>query len=564
MIEDTELLRRYAEQHAQDAFAELVRRRVDLVYSVALRQVGGDAHLAEDVTQKVFADLARKARPLSQRAVLIGWLYRSTQYAASDVVRSERRRRAREQESQAMHEISLDPNAAADWDRLRPLLDSAMGELSEDDRDAVALRFFEGKPFADIGRTLRLTDEAARKRVDRALDKLSVALSRRGVKSTAAALGVALGSQITMAAPAGLAASVTATALATAAGFAASAGMVVAAKIAIGAAAAAGAFAVGVVYYEVKHADLRDGLVSEAVAQRQSLEAQVAELQSRVAFAEERALAADEDVAKFLNAMENTGMRTAAASKSSVPARVVSDPQENGAIDRAMVEQRYARARELARSGHGAEALDEFLWCLDRGMPSVPSYSGVRLSFLLSEIIRLGESGRAALVERREAAEERLRAGAADYQTAADFNALNRTLGEDARTLRFYDELSAGDPRRERLGRLVYDQLLAARRYSEAAQVKSLAQTNVQFELNTRERPLPANIRDPEGLRRAHRQLAVRNAARHVEVLAGVGDLANAKALSARVLAYDNSPETKALLQQHAARAGRPELLATP
>src|SRR5882672_7921209 len=100
---DGELLRPYAEEKSEGAFAELVRRRVNLVYSVALRQCGGDASLAGDVTQKVFADLARKAQGLSRRAVLTGWLYRSAQFAASDLVRAERRRRAREEEAQTMN-----------------------------------------------------------------------------------------------------------------------------------------------------------------------------------------------------------------------------------------------------------------------------------------------------------------------------------------------------------------------------------------------------------------------------------------------------------------------------
>ena len=106
MIEDSELLRRYAEERSEGAFAELVKRRVGLVYSVAVRQCGGDVHLAEDVTQKVFADLARKAAELVARPVLSGWLYRSAQFAASDVVRSERRRRAREEETHIMNDIS--------------------------------------------------------------------------------------------------------------------------------------------------------------------------------------------------------------------------------------------------------------------------------------------------------------------------------------------------------------------------------------------------------------------------------------------------------------------------
>jgi RNA polymerase sigma factor (sigma-70 family) len=210
---DAALLRRYVARGDQSAFGEIVRRRLNLVYSVALRQVGGDVHLAQDVVQAVFTALARKAPALVARPVLSGWLYRSAQFAASDVVRAERRRRAREGET--MHEMPV--GADADWERLRPLLDEVMTELRDDDRDAVALRFFEQRGFAEIGATLRLTDDAARKRVERALAQLHAALARRGIKSTAAALGLALANQAAVAAPASWAATVTATALAGAA-----------------------------------------------------------------------------------------------------------------------------------------------------------------------------------------------------------------------------------------------------------------------------------------------------------------------------------------------------------
>ncbi len=203
---DSALLRCYVEQHNQASFGTLVHRRVNLVYSVALRQCGGDAQLAQDVTQKVFADLARKAAELSGRAVLSGWLYRSAQFAASDAVRVERRRRAREEAS--MQQMTNEPQAAVDWERLRPLIDEAMTELDDSDRDAIALRFFEDRGFADIGAALRLTEDTARKRVERALDKLHIVLRRRGVTSTAEALGVALANQVATAAPADLAASI--------------------------------------------------------------------------------------------------------------------------------------------------------------------------------------------------------------------------------------------------------------------------------------------------------------------------------------------------------------------
>lgn len=212
MTEDAELLRRYAAEKSEPAFAEIVRRHLDLVYSVALRQVAGDRHLAEDVAQQVFSDLARKAAALSERSTLSGWLYRSTHFAASDVVRAERRRKIREQEAFAMNSLAT-PSEPVDWDRVRPVLDAAIVELAERDRDALALRFIEGHSFAEIGRKLRLTENATRMRVERALGKLRGALVRRGVTSTTAAVGIALANQAA-AAPAGLVASVTSSALA--------------------------------------------------------------------------------------------------------------------------------------------------------------------------------------------------------------------------------------------------------------------------------------------------------------------------------------------------------------
>src|SRR5687767_9852564 len=123
MPDDAELLRRYAESRSEDAFAELVGRRIDLVYSIALRQVGGDAHLARDAAQRVFSDLARKAAVLSHRPVLSGWLYQSTRFAANDLVRTERRRRVREQEAQAMHELTHNSARDAEWQKIRPVID---------------------------------------------------------------------------------------------------------------------------------------------------------------------------------------------------------------------------------------------------------------------------------------------------------------------------------------------------------------------------------------------------------------------------------------------------------
>jgi RNA polymerase sigma factor (sigma-70 family) len=212
MMDDATLLRRYAEDRSEGDFAELVRRHLNLVYSAALRQVNGDTHLAQDVTQLVFTDLARKAAQLAGHRVLAGWLHTSTRFAAAKLVRGEQRRRTREQETSLMQEP--DPSASLDWERVRPVLDEALGEMDDRDREAILLRYLEGCDFAQVGAKLALTDNAARMRVDRAIDKLRILLARRGVTSTAAALSLVLGSQAVVAAPAGLAGTVTCTALA--------------------------------------------------------------------------------------------------------------------------------------------------------------------------------------------------------------------------------------------------------------------------------------------------------------------------------------------------------------
>ena len=213
MIEDAELLRCYAEERSEEAFAELVHRRIGLVYSVACRHTH-NVHRAEEVTQAVFTALARKAGALARRPVLVGWLHRSAQFAASDAVRAERRRQAREQEAHIMQQIARE-GAEPDWEKLQPVLDEVLNRLPDRDRDAVLLRFFDGQSFSEIGRKLQLTENTARMRVERALGKLHAQLARRGVNSTAAALSVALGSHAALAVPAGLATTVSGAALAT-------------------------------------------------------------------------------------------------------------------------------------------------------------------------------------------------------------------------------------------------------------------------------------------------------------------------------------------------------------
>jgi RNA polymerase sigma factor (sigma-70 family) len=202
MSEDAELLRRYATEQSEAAFAELIRRHVDLVYSAALRLVNGDAHRAEDITQQVFTEFARHARKLVRHPAPIGWLYTTTRWIALRAIRTEQRRALREREAHTMNELLRRPEPETDWHRLGPVLEDAMHELGENDRHAVLLRFFQNKNLKEVGAALGLNENAARMRVDRALDKLRVHLERRGVKSTAATLTVLLVANSVAAAPA--------------------------------------------------------------------------------------------------------------------------------------------------------------------------------------------------------------------------------------------------------------------------------------------------------------------------------------------------------------------------
>ncbi|MFO1449384.1 MAG: TonB family protein [Opitutaceae bacterium] len=217
MTDDAHLLRDHLDHPTGGAFTELVNRHLNVVYSAALRQVNGDVHLARDVTQLVFTDLARKAATLTDRSSLTGWLFVSTRFIAANRVRGERRRQLREQEAHLMSENESATLNEADWGRVRSVLDSALGDLRETDRDAILLRFFEGRSIADLAARFELNENTARMRIERALEKLRRQLARRGVTSTTSALALALANQAVIAAPPGLAATVAQTALAGAA-----------------------------------------------------------------------------------------------------------------------------------------------------------------------------------------------------------------------------------------------------------------------------------------------------------------------------------------------------------
>ncbi len=178
-MSDQQLLRDYADSRSESAFAELVRRHIDFVYSAALRMVR-DAQLAEDVTQSVFLALAENSRQLVKHPVLPGWLHRTTQNLSANSVRSDMRRRAREQEVATMNELlSSEPDTT--WEQIAPQLDAAIGVLSDADRHAVLLRYFQRKSAREIAEILSLSDDAAQKRVSRAVEKLREYFSKNGI-----------------------------------------------------------------------------------------------------------------------------------------------------------------------------------------------------------------------------------------------------------------------------------------------------------------------------------------------------------------------------------------------
>ena len=206
---DIELLRQYAGEGSERAFETLVARYLNLVYSAALRKTG-NASAAEEITQAVFIILARKAGRLRKGTILSGWLYQTARLTASSFLRNEIRRARREQEA-SVQSLSNETESEF-WREVAPLLEDAMGTLGEKDRNALVLRFFEGKSFQEVGAAFGGSENAAKKRVAHALEKLRKFFAKRGVVSTTAIIaGVISGSSV-QAAPIGLATTIAATA----------------------------------------------------------------------------------------------------------------------------------------------------------------------------------------------------------------------------------------------------------------------------------------------------------------------------------------------------------------
>jgi RNA polymerase sigma factor (sigma-70 family) len=210
VTDDMVLVGEYALNQSERAFETLVSRHINLVYSVAFRQVR-DAHLAQEITQAVFIILERKAKTLGPKTILSGWLCRTARYVAANILTIERRRQHREHE--AFMRFQLDDAGSNTWMQIEPVLDTAMAQLGEKDHDAIVLRFFEGKSFSDVSTALGTSEDAAKKRVKRALERLKAFFDKCGLTLSAGVIAAAISANSIQAAPIGLATTVTAAAI---------------------------------------------------------------------------------------------------------------------------------------------------------------------------------------------------------------------------------------------------------------------------------------------------------------------------------------------------------------
>jgi hypothetical protein len=301
------------------------------------------------------------------------------------------------------------------------------------------------------------------------------------------------------------------------------------------------ALGIGAALYQIRQMGLRDDALAASAREQKKMHARLAELEQRLTLENQRAKAAEEDNAKLLHAIE----RARTSSNQAEVARAAAVP-----VTREMVQARFTRGRELLKSGDRAAALAELTWCYDEGMV-VGSFRGVRSSFLVGEIARLAKDYPPAdtwLREKRAAAEKRMQASSGDREATLDFASITSAMGDRAGLLATFDAFPPGDERRAHLGVRVFEPLLEARRYKDAAEARSFSLMNTML--------------SPGGESNASaRQSTIETAAKNIEVLAGAGDLERARTLMQRLFAIDASSETRAILQQHLTRAGQPQLL---
>lgn len=285
----------------------------------------------------------------------------------------------------------------------------------------------------------------------------------------------------------------------------------------------------------------------------QELEAKRSGLQEQLAAAQRRVAAAAGDRASVQSVVKASLTRVEAAAAGDKEPPVTAD----------LVQTRYQRARELARSGQREAALREFLWCLDVGMRRISLPTGRRTGVIL-EIGQLGREypeALTALRARRDQMETRVRASESDLDAVSELAAFNRTLGENDRTIELYDRLPAGDSRRRGLASGAFESLVDSQRYTDAVEGRSYGSMSSTFEAMIQVRPETAALPNADAIRKAARDGTIKGTAMNIEVLAGAGDLEHARGMIERLLAYDGSDETRAAVQAHLERAGHADLL---
>jgi uncharacterized protein (TIGR03435 family) len=215
MEDDWQLLEDYASRNSEEAFRELASRYTGLVYQAALRQTGNH-YTAEEITQAVFIALAQKAAKIPKQAILAGWLFRAVRFAVLNHRRDDECRHRHEQEAfdmQNQPQVQTNPLDPV-WETIVSVLDEALARLPTADREVLTLRYFADKSHKEAAVLLGVSEDAAKKRVGRALEKLRGAFARRGIHMASTALSAALSAHAAPAAPAGLSLTVAAVAIA--------------------------------------------------------------------------------------------------------------------------------------------------------------------------------------------------------------------------------------------------------------------------------------------------------------------------------------------------------------
>lgn len=554
MNSDKQLLKAFAGKRDERAFRLLVDRHADWSYGIAVKWVGGNSHLAEEVCQSVFLRLAQNAGSLVERETIGGWLYVTLKYVAMNKLREETRRKKREE----IYAMQLEKEEGPDvWQGDDQVLSDALDELKEVDRDAVCLRFFEGLSFRQIGQRLGVEENAARMRIKRALGSLQGLLAKRGVRTSSAALSGGLSAQISSAAPVGLAAAISEAAISsTLVGLSAptlgASLVIMKTKIVTATAVAVALVAGGTAVYQWDDAQsLRTELELVLEGQQVSLE-RIQVLETKL----EGALATGRSVA---------GVRSSEGDdpvvlESKAPVAVTKQLTRDFVLDE------YRRAKDLLRSGNTSEAAKLLFWVLDDGISEVSSLEGYKGAIVesLGEIAQKHPSVHRELSFRRDAIQKAIvespGSGLADYNDLRAWHKMNQSLGEESASLETLDSLE--NPGLEgALKRVMSDTLVREQRYEDAVWPGMGAQAMSRFEQMLQPPQGDMSEAQLKSVTDRKHELARASMGLALEALAGAGKNEEALSLIENVLERDSSDETLDTISQGLQRADRSWLL---